>query len=162
MPAVLRARATAAAAVLAVAFGGVALPATAASAATHRAPVGHVGSVSIGQRALAEAARHLGAPYVFGSAGPRTFDCSGLIQYAFAQVGVSLPRSSGDQYAAVRHIATADRQPGDLIFFRLGGGGVDHVGIYAGNNQIVVAPKSGDHVRYQTLWTSAYSVGRVG
>ena len=62
----------------------------------------------------------------------------------------------------MRHVAQADRQVGDLIFFRLGGGGVDHVGIYAGNNQIVVAPKSGDHVRYEDIWTSAYSVGRVG
>ena len=162
MSALLRARATATALAVAVVLGGVALPATAASAATHRAPVGHVGAFSVGDRALAEAVRHLGAPYVFGSAGPRSFDCSGLIQYAFAQVGVSLPRSSGDQYAVVRHIATADRQPGDLIFFRLGGGAVDHVGIYAGNNEIVVAPKSGDHVRYETIWTGAYSVGRVG
>ena len=162
MSAVLRARATATALAVAVVLGGVALPATAASAATHRGPVGHVGVYPVGDRALAEAVRHLGEPYVFGSAGPRSFDCSGLIQYAFAQVGVALPRSSGDQYAAVRHIAASDRQPGDLIFFRLGGGGVDHVGIYAGNNEIVVAPKTGDYVRYESIWTSSYSVGRVG
>jgi cell wall-associated NlpC family hydrolase len=72
-----------------------------------------------------------------------------------------LPRTSAEQYAAVRHVGNADKRIGDLIFFRLGGGGVDHVGIYAGNNQILVAPKSGDHVRYETIWTS-YSVGRVG
>jgi cell wall-associated NlpC family hydrolase len=114
----------------------------------------------LGQRILSEAARHLGAPYVYGATGPSAFDCSGLTQYVFGRLGVALPRTAAEQYAAMRHVANADKRVGDLIFFRLGGGGIDHVGIYAGNNQIVVAPKTGDRVRYQTIWTS-YSVGRA-
>jgi peptidoglycan DL-endopeptidase CwlO len=117
--------------------------------------------VSFGDTVLAEAVRHLGAPYVYGAAGPQAFDCSGFVQYVLGRLGVVLPRTSADQYAAVRHVAVADRQVGDLVFFRLGGGGIDHVGIYAGKDQIVVAPKSGDHVRYEKIWTS-YSVGRAG
>ena len=115
--------------------------------------------VAIGQRVMAEAVKHLGAPYVYGATGPRAFDCSGFTQYVYGRLGIALPRTSADQYAAVRHIANGDKQVGDLIFFRLGGGGVDHVGIYAGNNEIVVAPKTGDHVRFEKIWTG-YSVGR--
>jgi cell wall-associated NlpC family hydrolase len=115
----------------------------------------------LGARAVAEAARHLGAPYVYGATGPNAFDCSGFTRYVFGRLGVSLPRTAAEQYDAVRHVAVADRQPGDLIFFRLGSGGVDHVGIYAGNDQVIVAPKAGDHVRYEAIWTS-YEVGRVG
>lgn len=162
MPAVVRIRTCALA--LVIALGGVVLPATAAEAATH--PVGRVGgsvaAAGLGQRLLAEAATHLGAPYVFGATGPQAFDCSGFTMYVFGRLGIALPRSSSGQYGFVRHVAQADRQVGDLIFFRLGGGGVNHVGIYAGNDQIVVAPKSGDHVRYEAIWTSAYSVGRAG
>jgi cell wall-associated NlpC family hydrolase len=115
----------------------------------------------LGERAVREAARHLGAPYVYGATGPTAFDCSGFTGYVFARLGVRLPRTAAEQYDAVRHVSVADRQIGDLIFFRLGGGRIDHVGIYAGNDQIVVAPKTGDHVRYERIWTS-YTVGRVG
>jgi cell wall-associated NlpC family hydrolase len=117
--------------------------------------------VPLGERIVAEAARHIGAPYVYGATGPAAFDCSGFTRYVFGRLGISLPRTSAEQYAAVRHVGNADKRIGDLVFFRLGGGGVDHVGIYAGNNQILVAPKTGDHVRYQTIWTS-YAVGRAG
>ena len=114
----------------------------------------------LGPRVVGEAARHLGAPYVFGATGPQAFDCSGFTRYVYARLGIALPRTAADQYAAVRHVAAADRRPGDLIFFRLGGGGIDHVGIYAGGDEIIVAPKTGDHVRYEAIWTS-YQVGRV-
>jgi len=115
----------------------------------------------LGERAVREAARHLGAPYVYGATGPNAFDCSGFTGYVFARLGIQLPRTAAEQYGAVRHVSVGDRQIGDLIFFRLGGGGIDHVGIYAGNDMIVVAPKTGDHVRYERIWTS-YTVGRVG
>ena len=98
---------------------------------------------------------------MYGATGPGAFDCSGFTQYVLGRLGISLPRTSAEQYDAVRHVSNADKQIGDLIFFRLGGGGVDHVGIYTGNDQILVAPKSGDHVRYETIWAS-YSVGRAG
>jgi peptidoglycan DL-endopeptidase CwlO len=141
--------------------------ATGAPAMAATGPHGHVGGPvatadqALGARVVAEAARHLGAPYVYGATGPQAFDCSGFVQYVYARLGVSLPRTAAQQYDAVRHISNADKQPGDLVFFRLGGGGIDHVGIYAGNDQVIVAPKAGDHVRYQTIWTS-YQVGRVG
>ena len=96
----------------------------------------------LGERAVVEAAPPLGAPYVYGATGPRSFDCSGFARYVYERLGVSLPRTAAQQYGAVRHVAVGARQPGDLIFFRLGGGGIDHVGIYAGNNTIIVAPKS--------------------
>jgi cell wall-associated NlpC family hydrolase len=115
--------------------------------------------VPLGERIVAEAARHIGAPYVYGATGPDAFDCSGFTRYVYGRLGISLPRTSAEQYDAVRHVSNADKQLGDLIFFRLGGGGIDHVGIYAGNNTMLVAPKSGDHVRYEAIWTS-YSVGR--
>lgn len=117
--------------------------------------------VPLGERIVTEAARHLGAPYVYGATGPGAFDCSGFTRYVLGRLGISLPRTSAEQYDAVRHVSNADKRAGDLIFFRLGGGGIDHVGIYAGDNQMVVAPKTGDHVRYEAIWTS-YSVGRVG
>jgi cell wall-associated NlpC family hydrolase len=152
----------------------VLVPATPSFAATahakphaksHAKPQGHTirsaDPAPVGARALVEAARHLGAPYVYGATGPNAFDCSGFVRYVFGRVGVALPRTAAEQYAAVRHLPDAQRQPGDLIFFRLGGGGIDHVGIYAGNNEIIVAPKTGDHIRYQAIWTS-YQVGRIG
>src|SRR4051794_34597422 len=111
MPAAVRARTFAL--TLALALAGAAFPATAASASTH--PVSK--AAPFGQRVVAEAATHLGAPYVFGATGPRAFDCSGFTMYVFGRLGVSLPHSSSGQYGSVRHVAQADRRVGDLIFF---------------------------------------------
>jgi len=108
---------------------------------------------------LSEAARHRGTPYVYGAGGPSSFDCSGFTSYVYGRLGISLPHSSSGQYADIPHVSKSDKVPGDLIF-TYNSGGIYHVGIYAGGNQMWAAPKTGDVVRKQTIWTSAYVVGR--
>jgi cell wall-associated NlpC family hydrolase len=115
---------------------------------------------SIGERLVETAAAQAGESYSYGASGPDTFDCSGLTQYVHEQHGIDLPRTSGDQRAALPEIAKADKRPGDLIFFA-DGGDVYHVGIYAGGNTMWAAPESGDVVRKQEIWTDAYTVGRA-
>lgn len=112
---------------------------------------------SWGQRVLAEAARHEGAPYRYGAAGPSAFDCSGFTRYVFQQLGRSLPHNASAQQSMAQPVSQSAAQPGDLVF--LDGGG--HVGIYAGNGQMWDAPRSGDSVRLRPIYSSNYSVGRV-
>lgn len=116
----------------------------------------------LGQRAVAEAKTHAGDPYVYGAAGPHRFDCSGFTMYVFGRFGKSLPHNSARQYTVTRHVSKSSRMVGDLIFMRNSSGTITHVGIYAGNNEWWVAPKSGDRVKLQTLYSTNYVVGRVG
>ena len=111
-------------------------------------------------RALRVAAQQAGKPYRYGSAGPNSFDCSGLINYAFAKVGKRLPRTSAALAKAARPVSKAAARPGDLIFMR-SGGRISHAGIYAGNGKMVDAPSSGGFVSTRRIWTSSYTVGRV-
>ncbi|MCZ2827683.1 C40 family peptidase [Modestobacter sp. VKM Ac-2986] len=106
------------------------------------APAG--GGSGSGQAAVATAMAQRGKPYVWGGNGPGSFDCSGLVKYAYAAAGVSLPRSSSQQAASGRAVSRGDLQPGDLIAF---GSPVYHIGIYIGNGQMVHAPTSGDVVK---------------
>ena len=76
-------------------------------------PQGH----SIGVQALRYALTKLGDPYVWGAAGPSSFDCSGLVMWAYAQVGISLMHFTGDQWNEGEHISRSELQPGDLVFF---------------------------------------------
>jgi cell wall-associated NlpC family hydrolase len=98
---------------------------------------------------VSAAASKIGARYQYGSTGPTTFDCSGLTGYAWKKAGKTLPRTSRQQYSAVRKIPASQRQPGDLVFFFRNG--VAHVGLYAGNNQMIHAPGSGKTVRKDSL-----------
>ena len=98
--------------------------------------------------AVAEALRQLGKPYVFGAAGPDTFDCSGLMQWAWAKAGVSMPHYTVSQFHAFPRVSLNDLQPGDLIFFSLSLG---HVGMYIGNGSYVQAPRTGDVVKISNL-----------
>lgn len=109
-------------------------------------------------RAVAIAASQAGEPYRYGASGPSSFDCSGLTQYVYSQLGVSLPRTAAQQANAVTRIPQSSARPGDLIFI---GSPAYHVGIYAGNGKFWTAPKSGDVVKLQTIWSSSYYVGRV-
>lgn len=94
--------------------------------------------------ALAQAAEHLvGAPYRYGGASPQGFDCSGLVLYAHGQLGLAVPRTAEAQQRAARPVKRAQLEPGDLVFFRLGGDEVDHVGIYVGGGRFVHAPRAG-------------------
>ena len=128
------------------------------SAATSREIVVQVADFR--QRAVEVASRQDGDPYRRGGTGPDSFDCSGLVQYSFGQVGKSLPRTSGEQARATRRISRSEARPGDLIFIS-SGGRVSHVGIYAGDGEFWDAPTSGGHVSRRDIWTNDFFVGRV-
>jgi cell wall-associated NlpC family hydrolase len=93
------------------------------------------------------ALRYLGVPYVWGGASPSGFDCSGLVMYVYAQIGISLPHFAAAQFAEGTPVARSDLQPGDLVFFD----GLNHVGIYIGDGQFVHAPETGDVVKITAL-----------
>ncbi len=99
-----------------------------------------------GAAALLAAESRIGTPYRYGGSGPDAFDCSGLVAYAYQQVGVSVPRTAAQQYALARPVPRSELRPGDLVFFRISGREVSHVGIYAGDGQFVHAPQTGGHV----------------
>ena len=126
---------------------GIALPAGLAQAAPVEfaapAPV-----VTTGQRILDAASTRVGSPYVWGATGPNSFDCSGLTSWAYQQAGISIPRTSQAQIGGGTQVAKADLQPGDIVAFY---SGASHVGIYAGNGQVVHAPYSGTSVSYAPL-----------
>ncbi len=94
------------------------------------------------------AARYLGVPYVWGGASPAGFDCSGLVMYVYAQLGISLPHYTVDQWNATLPISTSDLAPGDLVFFD----GLGHVGIYIGGGQFIHAPHTGTVVQVSSLY----------
>ena len=100
----------------------------------------------------------LGTPYVWGGASPGGFDCSGLVMWAYAQVGVSLPHSSYAQYGYGVPVSRDQLQAGDLVFFD----GLGHVGIYIGGDQFVHAPHTGDVVKISSLSESWYASTYVG
>lgn len=103
-----------------------------------------------GRAALAVAAvrQLLGAPYVWGATGPNAFDCSGLMQYAYRQAGISLPRTSQEQMNAGQHIPLSQARPGDLVIYR---SDASHVAMYVGGGQVIHAPYPGARVRYDPV-----------
>ncbi|MCX6397974.1 MAG: C40 family peptidase [Propionibacteriales bacterium] len=115
---------------------------------------------SFGSRVVSTAATRRGMPYVYGAAGPTRFDCSGLTLWTFKKLGRRLPHSSSAQYGRTQHVRAKYRKVGDLVFFH-DGGGIYHVGIYAGRNTIWHAPYPGARVRKERIWTSAVWYGRV-
>ena len=104
------------------------------------------------------AMQYLGTPYVWAGASPSGFDCSGFVMYVFAQVGVSLPHSSGAQYGYGVGVSQSELQPGDLVFFD----GLGHVGIYIGGGQFIHSPHTGDVVKISSLGDSWYASTYVG
>ena len=103
--------------------------------------------------AVHTALAQLGEPYVWGSAGPGSFDCSGLTMYAWRAAGVSLPHSSAAQYSSLPHVSQASLLPGDLVFF---GSPIHPVGLYIGKGLMVAAPSSGRVVQIQKVFRSDY------
>ncbi len=109
-------------------------------------------------RVLALAAAQRGKPYRWGAEGPHAFDCSGLVQYVYKRLGISVPRTTYQQYARLHHVSHAAVRPGDLIFTnRLG-----HVGIYAGFGVMWNAPHTGTVVQLSRVWDRRYVAARVG
>jgi cell wall-associated NlpC family hydrolase len=100
------------------------------------------------------AMRYLGAPYVYGAAGPNTFDCSGFTMFVYNQVGVGLPHNAAMQQSVCQPVSRADIQPGDLVFF---GSPAHHVGLYIGGGNMIHAPHTGDVVRIAPAFRSDYS-----
>lgn len=105
-----------------------------------------------GEAALAVAQRYLGTPYDWGGSSPSTgFDCSGLVQFAFAQVGIRVPRVAADQFHAGVPVARGALEPGDAVFFANPDGDVHHVGLYIGEGRFINAPATGEDVRIDSL-----------
>jgi cell wall-associated NlpC family hydrolase len=118
------------------------------------APAPYTGS----NAAIAFATSKLGTPYLWGGTGNGGYDCSGLVQAAFASAGKTLPRVGSAQYAATQRIDQSQAQAGDLVFWA---NGSRHVGIYMGDGKVLHAPRTGDVVKVAPLYGSP-TFGRVG
>ena len=105
-------------------------------------------ATSVGQDIANNAQSKIGSPYVWGAAGPNSFDCSGLTSWAYAQVGKNIPRTSDAQASAGTPVAINALQPGDIVSYY---GGASHVGIYIGDGKIVHALNSDAPVRIDSL-----------
>jgi cell wall-associated NlpC family hydrolase len=136
-----------------------------ATAAVHRPtparffPKVVVSKPTLGERAAAIALDAVGVPYHWGGASPASgFDCSGLVYWAYGQLGVELPHSSYALYGLGREVRHSRLKAGDLLFFS----GLGHVGLYVGRGRMVHAPRSGRHVEVVTLGASNYGDRLVG
>ena len=109
-----------------------------------------------GNAVLEVAARYVGTPYVSGGTTPDGFDCSGFVSYVYAQLGISLPRTSSGIKAAGTVISAAEAQPGDLIW------SPGHIAIYAGGNQQIDSPRPGKTVQFRAIWQSNPVFIRIG
>jgi len=130
-------------------------------------------NASAAQAAIDAAMAYLGTPYAWGGGGTRGpgpgqapdlgiigFDCSGLTQYAYAEAGISIPRNSRAQYAALPKVSSNDLRAGDLVFWATDASNpstIYHVAIYLGNGQVVQAPESGDVVKVSSMWWRGYA-----
>ncbi|BDH55092.1 C40 family peptidase [Tsukamurella sp. PLM1] len=125
--------------------GLVAAPAVAQAAPAPRTPVNQVAQAGGPDRSavVRAAMTRIGMPYVYGAAGPSSFDCSGLVTWAMNQAGVSVPRSSYALMSAGTPVAQTNLRPGDVVITNGGG----HAALYVGNGQVVEAVTSGVPVR---------------
>jgi peptidoglycan DL-endopeptidase CwlO len=135
----------------------------AAARATGSAPPQDGRASPAARKAVAVALAQLGSPYVWGTEGPTTFDCSGLTSFAYAAAGVTIPRVSRAQfaaYAALRRVDPMKLLPGDLVFFADSPRDpttIHHVGMYIGRGLMVHAPQTGDVVRVASIWRTSYA-----
>jgi cell wall-associated NlpC family hydrolase len=137
--------------VLAPATATAAEPAPASSSSSTQAPS------AAAQTAVDTARAQVGKPYEYGAAGPDSYDCSGLTQYAYRSAGIELPHSSRQQSEMGTPVARADLQPGDLVFFYEP---VSHVGIYVGDGQMVDAGSEETGVSQRSVDMEGYNFAR--
>lgn len=109
-----------------------------------------------GNAVLEVAARYVGVPYVSGGTTPAGFDCSGFVSYVYAQLGISLPRTSSAIKAAGTVVSAAEAQPGDLIW------SPGHISIYAGGDQQIDSPRPGKTIQFRSIWQSNPTFIRIG
>ncbi|MFB7596264.1 NlpC/P60 family protein [Streptomyces sp. NPDC056160] len=131
---------------------------TRATRGTERVDMGKItpGSGHAGA-AFSAAQSKIGTPYVYGATGPSSFDCSGLTSWAYAQAGVSIPRTSEAQANAGQRIYSQSQlQVGDLVLFY---GDLHHVGLYAGKGMVLHAPHTGANVRYESIGNMPFQFG---
>ncbi|MEZ0493737.1 NlpC/P60 family protein [Kineococcus sp. TBRC 1896] len=118
-----------------------------------------LGETGTGRRLLAVAEQFKGVPYRWGGTTPDGFDCSGLIQYAGKQLGLSLPRTAAQQATVGTAVPSLDKaRPGDLVVLENG----HHIGIYVGDGQMLHAPKTGDVVKISKVWETPMTIRRLG
>ena len=103
-----------------------------------------------GDRAAAIALQQVGVPYRYGGNSPRGFDCSGLVQYAYQEAGLSVPRTTGQLWSATKPVDARELRAGDLLFFSIDGK-MSHVGMYVGGKRFVHSPQSGRNVSVASL-----------
>ena len=142
-------RARAAAAAAAAARRPVVRPAPGSTAVPQLPVVGPRPPASGSGAAVAAAEEQLGKPYAWGGAGPDTFDCSGLTQWAWRAAGVRLSHSAEYQFRETRRVDLTDLRPGDLVFY---GEPIHHLGMYVGEDTMIEAPHTGAVVRYRSIW----------
>lgn len=120
-------------------------------------------TVQEGVGILEIAKKYLGVPYRFGGSTPDGFDCSGFTGYVYAQIGQKLPRDAGDQFSAGRPVKVP--RVGDLVFFKIDGKKISHVGIYAGDLRFIHAPSTGKTVSFADMridyWKKRYAGART-
>ena len=119
------------------------------------------GANYIARRIISSAMDYMGVPYIFGGTTPYGFDCSGYVQYVFANAGISLPRTADVQYEQGTPISTAELVPGDLVFFTTYTYGASHVGIYVGDGNFIHASSSRG-VTISSLSEAYYSSHYIG
>ncbi len=120
-------------------------------------PAAAVVRQSLGDEIVLRAMAQLGTAYRYGGADLEGFDCSGLVYFIHQGLGLSAPRTAQQQYESSLRIARGDLEPGDLVFFRIVGPRISHVGIYAGAGRFVHAPQSGRNVELKSLDDAFYA-----
>jgi cell wall-associated NlpC family hydrolase len=146
-------------ALFAVATLGMPAAATALDRPDPRPPSMEASEPTLGERAAAYAVKVVGVPYRWAGTSPESgFDCSGLVYWAYGQVGVSVPHSSYALYSTGKRVSRSQLKPGDVLFFD----GLGHVGMYLGSGRMVHAPETGRNVEVVKLARSHYGSRIVG
>lgn len=136
-------------------LGSVALPQP-GSLATSLPSLPESETISVGSEIAIRAISLLGAPYKYGGSGPAGFDCSGLVQFVYDEVGIEVPRTAAEQFRTAEPVKVDDLAPGDLLFFKIHGKRVSHVGIYTGSGRFIHAPQTGRPIELRSLDDNYY------